>query len=239
MGDFAATFFNAETRTLYGYSTLSRQWTNLTIEDTPYTCRTKGFVGLIASNTGTQYYSKYYAYNGLEDSWVELVPAGSYYGDRVGQKTALVIRSNMLYAFDPSGPTRTYNYSIEFDGSNYPVSIVTNSTISNFTFNQSLKEINFNVTGLDGTLGFCNLTLPNTLVQDLWQGTFTVLVDGEEPIQMNIWTDETHTHVYFTYVHSEHEVVIIPEFQAFLVPPLFIITTLVTAMVCRRRITII
>jgi len=238
LGDFAATFFNAETGTLYGYSTLSRQWTNLTIEDTPYTCRTKGFVGLVASNTGTQY-SKYYAYNGLEDSWVELVPAGSYYGDRIGQKTALVIRSNMLYAFDPNGPTRTYNYSIEFDGSNYPVSIVTNSTISNFTFNQSLKEINFNVTGLDGTLGFCNLTLPNTLVQDLWQGTFTVLVDGEEPIQMNIWTDETHTYVYFTYVHSEHEVVMIPEFQAFLVLPLFIITTLVTAMVCRRRITII
>lgn len=231
LGDYSATFFDAETRTLYGYSVLSGRWTNLTIEDTPYTCVTKGFIGLISSQTNTTTYSRYYAFNGLEDSWIELVPSGSYKGNLVGQKTALVIRSNALYAFDPNGCIRTYTYSIEIDGATYPISIVSNSTILDFAFNQSLKEICFNVTGLTGTLGFCNLTLPNTLVQDLWQGTFTILVDGEEPFHINSWTNGTYTYVFFTYVHSEHEVLIIPEFPWLIILPVSMITVLAPVII--------
>jgi hypothetical protein len=103
MGDYSASFVETDTKTLYGYSTLSRQWTTLTIDDTPYTCGNKGFIGLISSNVGTQTYKKYYAYNGLKDSWVELVPTGSYKVSLVGGKTALVLRSDRLYAFDPDG----------------------------------------------------------------------------------------------------------------------------------------
>jgi hypothetical protein len=234
LGDFAASFY--ENRTLYGYSSLSGKWTNATIVDTPYTCLTKGFIGLISSNAETQYFKKYYAFNGLKDSWVELVPTGDYGGDRVGQKTALVIRSNILYAFDPDGRAGTYKYWIEFDGSVFPVSVVSNSTISDFSFNQSLKEISFNVTGSDGTVGFCNMTLPNTLVQDLWQDTFTVLIDGEEPIQMNNWTDGTYTYVYFTYLHSEHEVAIIPEFPAWTsILPILLVFTIIKVIYKRRQ----
>ena len=101
LGDCSASFYDKETKTLYGYSTLSRQWTTLTITDTPYSRTNRGFIGLISNDTGTQYYTKYYAYNGLSDSWVELVPTGSYGGSIMGHKTALVMRSNTLYAFDP------------------------------------------------------------------------------------------------------------------------------------------
>jgi hypothetical protein len=235
LGDSAASFYNAETKTLYGYSALSGKWANLTIIDTPYTCNTVGFIGLISSNTGNTYYSKYYAFNSFKDSWVELVPSGTYKGHKIGEKTALVIRSDMLYAFDPNGRTGIYNYLIEFEGSFFPVSISTNSTISNFSFNQSIREISFNVTGQDSTIGFCNLTLPNTLVQNLWQGTFTVLVDGEQLMHINTWTDGTYTYVYFTYVHSEHEVVIIPEFSSTIILPLFMVVTLLTIMFGRRK----
>ncbi|MGQ9642020.1 MAG: hypothetical protein ACUVUF_07860 [Candidatus Bathycorpusculaceae bacterium] len=231
LGDSAASFYNTETKTLYGYSVLSGKWTNLTITDTPSLCFTEGFIGLISSST----YSKYYAYNGLKDSWVELVPSGTYKGQKVAEKTALVIRSNMLYAFDPNGHIGTYNYLIEFEGNFFPISISTNSTISNFSFNQSLKQISFNVTGLGSTIGFCNITLPNTLVQNLWQGTFTVLVDGEAPTQISSWTDGTYTYVYFTYVHSEHEVVIIPEFSSLIILTLFIGIILLTIMFGRRK----
>ncbi|MBT0160850.1 hypothetical protein G4O51_12795 [Candidatus Bathyarchaeota archaeon A05DMB-2] len=235
LGDFATSFHNAETKTLYGYSVLSGKWTNLTISDTPYTCEAKGFIGLISSNTGSNYYSKYYAFNGFEDSWVELVPSGTYKGHKIGEKTALVIRSDMLYAFDPNGRIGTYNYLIEFEGGFFPVSISANSTISNFSFNQSIREISFNVTGQDGTVGFCNLTFPSTLVQNLWQGTFTVLVDGKQPMHISTLTDGTYTYVYFTYVHSEHEVVIIPEFSSLVILPLFMGVTLLTIMLRRRK----
>jgi hypothetical protein len=235
LGDFAASFYDFDTKTLYGYSALSGQWTNLTIVDTPYTCVTEGFVGLVSSNTHSTYYSKYYAFNGLEDSWVQLVPAGSYVEDRVGQKIALVIRSNMIYAFGPNGRLGTYMYWIEFEGNFFPISLFTNSTISNFSFNQSLKEIRFNVTGSDGTVGFCNLTLTNTLVQNLWQSTFTVLVDGEQPTQTSSWTDVPYTYLYFTYIHSEHQVVIIQEFSSLIILPLFMVVTLLAIIFGKRK----
>ncbi|MEM2102692.1 MAG: hypothetical protein QXM22_04190 [Candidatus Bathyarchaeia archaeon] len=235
LGNSAASFYNTETKTLYGYSVLSGKWTNLTIIDTPYGCNTVDYIGLISSNTATTYYKKYYAYNGFTDSWVELVPEGTAMGHRIGEKTALVIRSSMLYAFDPNGRIGIYNYLIEYEGNFYPVTLFTNSTISGFSFNGSLKEINFNATGQDGTIGFCNLTLPNALVQNLWQGSFTILVDGEQPTYLSTWTDGTYTYIYFTYAHSRHKIVIVPEFSSLAILPLLVGVALLTTMFRRRR----
>ena len=230
LGDFAASFYNAETKTLYGYSALSGQWTNLTISDTPYSCNAEGFIGLISNNA----YSKYYAFNSFTDSWVEFAPSGTFQRQMVSEKTALIVRSNMLYAFDPNGRTGKYDYWIEFEGNLFPVSISTNSTISNFDFNQSTREISFNVTGQDGTIGFCNITLPNILVQNLWQGNFTILLDGNQPTKIDSWTDGTYTYIYFTYNHSEHEVVIIPELPQILIMPAFLLITLLAVSIRRK-----
>ncbi|MEM2889696.1 MAG: hypothetical protein QXR42_09555, partial [Candidatus Bathyarchaeia archaeon] len=236
LGDFAACFLNtaATTTTLYGYSALSGKFTNLTITDTVYSLPTKGFIGLISNDYP---YSKYYAFNGLKDSWVELLPSGTYKQSPViGDKTALIVRSDRVYALDPNGRIGIYNYLIEYEGTFYPVSISTNSTtISNFSFNQSKKEISFNVTGDNGTLGFCNVTLPNTLVQNLWHGDFTILVDGHPPTEISIVPDETYTYVYFTYTHSEHEVTIIPEFPFVTILPLLIGTTFMAIIKSRSR----
>jgi len=124
---------------------------------------------------------------------------------------------------------------IVFDGTIYPVELKSNSTVSRFQFNATQKMISFNVTGIDDILGFCNLSLPNSLAQDLWHGNFTVLVDGKEPITMNTWTDGTYTFICFTYLHSEHEVIIVPEFPSFLILPLFMIATLLTAIIYKRK----
>jgi parallel beta-helix repeat protein len=115
------------------------------------------------------------------------------------------------------------------------VELKSNSTICRFRFEASQKMISFNVTGIPYTVGFCNLTLPNSLVQDLWQNNFTVLVDGEEPVMMDNWTDGTHTYIYFTYQHSEHKVEIIPEFPSFVILPLFMIVALLSVIVYRRK----
>lgn len=236
LGDFAASFYNAETKTLYGYSVLSGKWTNITIIDTPYSCNNVGYIGLISSNTATASYKKYYAYNGFSDSWVELVPTGIYKGHKISEKTALVIRSDMLYAFDPNGRLGTYNYLIEYEGDFYPVSLFTNSTVSNFSFNQSTIEISFNVTGQDGTIGFCNITLPYPLVQSLWQGNPTILVDGEQPLQISSWTDGNYTYIYVLYIHSEHKVVIVQELPNAILTSAFLLITLSAAFVFKRKL---
>ena len=95
----------------------------------------------------------------------------------------------------------------------YYVHIVSNSTLSDFYFSEDDKLIRFNVTRQDGAVGFCRVAIPKIIVQDWWQGNYTVLVNREEPIMMNNWTDGTYTYIYFTYLHSEHEVVVIPEFS--------------------------
>jgi hypothetical protein len=114
------------------------------------------------------------------------------------------------------------------------VHVISNSTVSNFQLNETEKIISFNVTGETG-VGFCRVTIPNIIIQDMWQDNYTVLVDGENPLDIRNWTDNTNTYIYFTYLHSEHEVVIIPEIPTALILPLFITITLYTIILRRKK----
>jgi hypothetical protein len=63
------------------------------------------------------------------------------------------------------------------------VEIVSNSTVSNFQLNTTQKILSFNVTCETG-LGFCRVSIPNIVAQNLWQRNYTVLVDGEQPLNI-------------------------------------------------------
>jgi parallel beta-helix repeat protein len=97
-----------------------------------------------------------------------------------------------------------------WNGTPCSVHVVSNSTLSEFSLNETEKTIRFNVTGENG-LGFCRVTVPNIIVQNLWQNNYAVLVDNQPPVEMRNWTDIENTYVYFTYQHSEHQITIIPE----------------------------
>ncbi len=102
MGSRSAAFYDTTGgMTLHGYSTLSDRWTTCSISDQPYYCYDLGYIGLISAWVGMNGYGKFYAYNGMADSWVELIPEGKHISHRVGKRTSLVIRSNHIYAFDP------------------------------------------------------------------------------------------------------------------------------------------
>jgi hypothetical protein len=77
------------------------------------------------------------------------------------------------------------------------------------------------------------MALPNAIVQEFWQGNYTVLVNGQAA-ESKAWTDESDTYVYFTYENSE-EVVIIPELPSFLVMQLFVAAILAFATVSKRK----
>jgi len=97
-----------------------------------------------------------------------------------------------------------------WNGTDYNVHVSSNSTVSSFSLNETEKAIRFNVTSENG-LGFCRVTIPNIIVQDLWQDNYTVLVDNQPPLETRNWTDLENTYLYFTYQYSQHEVTIIPE----------------------------
>jgi len=98
-----------------------------------------------------------------------------------------------------------YTFSIVWEEETFTVSVESNSTVSNFAFNQPNKEISFYVTGPDGTIGFSNVTIPKQL---LYGGPWSVLIDGIS-VTPTIAENETYSILYFTYIHSTHKVQII------------------------------
>ena len=121
-----------------------------------------------------------------------------------------------------------------WNGSSCDIQVISNSTISNFQVNKTQRTVSFNVAGPNYAVGFCRVTIPNVIVQDLWQNNYTVLVDGI-PQTTNNWTDATYTYIYFTYLHSQREIVIIPEFSSTMILPLLIILTLII-IIARKRL---
>ncbi len=93
------------------------------------------------------------------------------------------------------GHPSTYLHKAEWKETLHPVETKSDSTIMNFAFNQPKRKISFNVHGPSDTTGFCNVTIPKTL---LW-GNFTVLLNGNPPTTLTQKDNATHTSLHFTY----------------------------------------
>jgi len=115
---------------------------------------------------------------------------------------------------------------------NREISVTSNSTISGFQLDKTDKTLGFNVTGEDGTAGFCRICIPTALMN----ATYRVFVNGTE-VQCNLLScsNSSHSYLYFTYSHSTEEIVIVPEFPSFLVLSIFILT-LSVAILRRKRL---
>jgi len=131
---------------------------------------------------------------------------------------------------------RIYIFEADIDihnGTTRYINVVSNSTISNFYIDEAKRRVSFNVTGWEG-FGFCRVSIPNFLVEELWQNNYTVLLNGE-PLPYRNWTDGENTYIYFTYEHSTHEVMIISEtsFAAFLSAA--VLSTLIVVICSKRK----
>jgi parallel beta-helix repeat protein len=114
--------------------------------------------------------------------------------------------------------------------SEYSIQTICNSTISDYQFNGN--AISFDVTGNNGTTGFCRICIPTSLMN----GTYHVFVNGTEvSYSLLSCSNETYSYLYFNYTHSTQEVIIIPEFPSFLILSLFMIVTLLTVIVHKRK----
>ena len=111
----------------------------------------------------------------------------------------------------------------------YHVRTICNSTISDFQFNGT--AICFNVTG-EGGIGFCRVCIP----YDLMEPPYTVTVDEHPPEYINytLYDNGTHRWIYFTYLHSTHEVEIVPEFPTW-TSMLLILIALTLAIAIHKR----
>ena len=101
LGENSLAAFNVADSTLHGYSVHSGNWSQTKIDAEPYTATDSGSIGLVTGKVGSNYYAQFYAYNGLDEGWVELIPAGTHRSFAVAEKTIVVVRNDRVYAFDP------------------------------------------------------------------------------------------------------------------------------------------
>jgi len=121
----------------------------------------------------------------------------------------------------------------------YFVHIISNSTASDFHFNQSGKIVSFNVTGSEATVGFCRVGIPKNLLYSSDIMYWIVRLNGTN-IPFGRQETDNYTYTFFMYDQSTQNIQVIgtkviPEFQSFLLLPLFMITTLLAVTVCRRE----
>lgn len=135
--------------------------------------------------------------------------------------------------------SRTTHHIIVWDTVPYDVVTESNSTVSPIDLDQPHRLLSFNVAGPDGTIGFCNITIPKNLLDAPDSNLWLILVDGMT-VSYTIIENATHSSLYFAYSHSIHRVhilgtAVIPEFTTVIVPLLFLAGTLVAVALRKTR----
>jgi parallel beta-helix repeat protein len=170
--------------------------------------------------------------------WDDGYPSGGNYwsnyngtdgnGDGVGD-TPYIIHDNNIDNYPLMGMFSEFDW-ISIVAPEQRIKTICNSTISNLIYNGT--AISFDVTGDNGTSGFCRIQIPKVLMNS----TFAVIVNGTEIAYTLLpFSNENYTYLYFNYTHSTEQVIIIPEFPVFFILPLFMMATLLAVIVYRRK----
>lgn len=118
------------------------------------------------------------------------------------------------------------DYDVGYNGHVYDVSVISNSTIVSFVFEDANNTIRLAVNGTSGTHGFCRMCIPHILVMP----EITVIIDNNATnvlyANYNLRDDGLSRWIYFTYEHSMHEIVIVPEFSTEILDLILVFTAL-------------
>lgn len=150
-----------------------------------------------------------------------------------------------VYCFGSYYPPLTYYYTVTPPGHSYIIKLV----IANGTPSQTIDitrlinpphTINYTVTGIDDTIGMCNITIPNEMLD----GEYTVRINGALPLSppglVVTHINDTHTSLYFTYYQSVNRIEItgttaIPEFPSTIMLPLLMTLSLIAVALAKKK----
>jgi parallel beta-helix repeat protein len=140
----------------------------------------------------------------------------------------------------PTPNPPTYQFNVTVENQNYPVNAESNSTISELTFNPTLKEINFKASGATGTIGYCRIIIPNNLI---W-GDIAVYKDGTLLTKNTDYTETTQGQniiLEMKYTHSDHNFRIVatsavPEYPYAVFALIIMALSTVLSLVSRKKL---
>jgi len=101
-------------------------------------------------------------------------------------------------------------FSVVLGENIYSISVISNSTVSQFQFAPDDRTISLSATGANETLGFARIAVPNSMLQNLYGGNLSFLINGEQPVLEREWMDEAYAYWYFSYANSAFETAIDP-----------------------------
>ena len=113
----------------------------------------------------------------------------------------------------------TFSVKAQGDGGqekDFAVNIASNSTVSNLQFDQSAKQVSFNVDGQTGTQGVTQVTIPKGMLS----GDMQLMIDGSAAADNDVMVSsdtQAETTFEINYHHSSHVITIsgtnvVPEF---------------------------
>jgi hypothetical protein len=123
------------------------------------------------------------------------------------------------------------------DGYAFEITMMSNSTLSDFNFSEVQKQISFNVTGPLGKTGCCNVTIPKTLLQG---NPWTILLNGSSwTTSCTITGNNTCNFVFIAYNCSTNKVQIIgtwvvPEYPYVIILMFFVFSSGIVAILLKR-----
>lgn len=152
--------------------------------------------------------SNIWSYNGEGNYWATYNFTGrNLNADGIGDEP-YYIDSNNVDDYPLMGTFSEFSVVVEQEELN--VTVVSNSTISDFGFEigneTGNKILSFKAAGQSDTTGFCRLMIPTSLMEY----PFTVLDnEGELTTSMLNASDATNTYLYFTYVQNDQNIEVI------------------------------
>jgi parallel beta-helix repeat protein len=102
------------------------------------------------------------------------------------------------------------DYDVTYNNEEFQVTITSNSTITDFTFEVSRETgyeiLSFGAVGVDGTFGFCRMTIPKSLMEYP-----LIVVDNEGEVATSLLSafNNATTYLYFTYPHGDQSITVI------------------------------
>jgi len=126
---------------------------------------------------------------------------------------------------------KTEIHQVLLQGKNKDISVVTNSTISNFRLEEQNKRVVFTVEGQSGTHGSTEIPIGQML-----RGPYNVAIDGKSTTDFQVTNEGTENAMMkLSYTHSTHDITVtgtnvVPEFPIALVGAIAAIIGIVAVM---------
>jgi hypothetical protein len=148
--------------------------------------------------------------------------------------------SSVPIPFDTTNGFANIVEVIEHSISGYTIKIESNSSVSSIYFKPRVPMLLFNVTGVDGFTGYCNITIPKDFMWSTIENGWHVLLDVQIATP-TITEDADNTYIYLTYQHSTRNIAIIttsvvPEFGLTTIT-IFMLSVITLALAMKKRTT--